>query len=111
MNISALLILVGKADTFLVPCPIRYFTHFDCPGCGFQRSVIALLHGDLATSFALYPPTIPFLLSFFAGIATYIFKTDQNANYLKWLFIITGMIVVVNYMYKIFTHQLHFVAI
>jgi hypothetical protein len=43
----------------LIACPLKQLTGFDCPGCGFQRSVIALFHGDLATSLHLYPATLP----------------------------------------------------
>ncbi|WP_084163697.1 DUF2752 domain-containing protein [Olivibacter sitiensis] len=46
----------------LLPCPFKYFTGHDCPGCGLQRSLLFLLKGDLANSFRLYPATIPLLL-------------------------------------------------
>ena len=29
-------------------CLIRHFAHIPCPSCGSTRSVLALLHGDLA---------------------------------------------------------------
>ena len=38
--------------------------HVDCPGCGFQRSGIALLKGDIGQSLAYYPALIPMLLFF-----------------------------------------------
>ena len=28
-------------------CPVRFFTGLDCPGCGSQRAIHALLHGEL----------------------------------------------------------------
>lgn len=34
----------------LPPCPIRYFLHIDCPGCGATRALYALLHGDLGVA-------------------------------------------------------------
>lgn len=45
-------------------CPFHYFTGFDCPGCGSQRAVFALLHGDLtkaADHNLLLVVTLPFL--------------------------------------------------
>jgi Protein of unknown function (DUF2752) len=29
------------------PCPFKWLTGFDCPGCGNARALHALLHGDL----------------------------------------------------------------
>jgi hypothetical protein len=28
-------------------CPFHYFTGFDCPGCGSQRALYSLLHGNI----------------------------------------------------------------
>src|SRR5712691_1305389 len=54
----------GKSGFFPV-CPFRALTGFACPGCGTARGLHALLHGDLATAFALNPLmvlSLPFLL-------------------------------------------------
>jgi hypothetical protein len=105
--LSALFIFVDKADIFLFPCPIKYFLLFDCPGCGFQRSVIALIGGDFRASFKFYPPTIPFLISAISGISTIILKGNTNAPILKVMYVATGFIIMANYIYKIATHQLY----
>ena len=40
------------SDAWWMPkCPVKFFTGFDCPGCGSQRAIHALLHGDLAGAF------------------------------------------------------------
>lgn len=46
----------------LLPCPFKKLTGYDCPGCGFQRSLLALFCGHFADSLHLYPATIPLLL-------------------------------------------------
>jgi hypothetical protein len=105
--LSALFIFIDKADIFLLPCPIKYLVQLDCPGCGFQRSFIELITGDFSGSFKLYPPTIPFIVSFISGVATTIFKGNTNAKWLKAMYVLTGLIILANYIYKIATHQLH----
>jgi len=35
------------AENFFPPCPFHSFTGFDCPGCGSQRALHALLHGNI----------------------------------------------------------------
>ena len=85
----------------LLPCPFKYLTGIDCPGCGFQRSVIALIQGDLQKSFLLYPAAIPLILFFLYGIADRLFKLD-NENHMikKTVFLINGNIVLISYCVK-----------
>ncbi|SKB45024.1 DUF2752 domain-containing protein [Daejeonella lutea] len=46
----------------LLRCVFKAITGADCPGCGFQRSLIYLIRGDFLSSFAIYPGLIPILL-------------------------------------------------
>ncbi len=32
----------------MIPCPLYTFFHVQCPFCGVQRGLLALLHGDIA---------------------------------------------------------------
>ena len=40
---------------FFPKCIIRSFTGLQCPGCGLQRALHALLHGEIAASFTYNP--------------------------------------------------------
>lgn len=85
----------------LLPCPFKYLTGIDCPGCGFQRSVIALIQGDFQKSFILYPPAIPLILFFLYGIADRLFKLDnEKAVIKKTVFMINGSFVLISYFLK-----------
>ncbi len=50
--VAAIGLLYGNFDpsaTWWMPrCPSKLITGFDCPGCGTQRALHALLHGDVA---------------------------------------------------------------
>ena len=51
--------------TFFPPCPLRYATGLKCPGCGSQRAIHQLFHGNIAGAFAYNPIlviSIPYLL-------------------------------------------------
>ncbi len=65
-----------------LPCIIKKITHFDCPGCGLQRSCIALLKGNAVESFKMYPALIPMLLFFILlKINTkYMFVNPESLN-------------------------------
>ena len=100
--ICSRLLFVSWLQNHLLPCPFKYITGIDCPGCGFQRAVIALIQGNLHKSFLLYPPAIPLLLFFAYGIADKFFRLDNSKNTVKkTFFIITGTIVLVSYGIKI----------
>lgn len=61
---------VNPAEHALIPkCPFKLLTGLDCPGCGFQRAMHALLHGDIAQAigynwFLLF--ALPYLLALLA---------------------------------------------
>lgn len=44
----AVLYAVNPVEHALMPkCPFKLLTGLDCPGCGFQRAMHALLHGNI----------------------------------------------------------------
>ncbi len=85
----------------LLPCPFKYLTGIDCPGCGYQRSVIELLQGNIKQSFILYPPTMPLLLVLIYYVSTKVFKIQQKSIRLKPLLIIVACIIMLSYTIKI----------
>ncbi len=38
------------SDNFFPRCPFLSITGYQCPGCGSQRAIHALLHGDIASA-------------------------------------------------------------
>ncbi len=38
------------SDNFFPRCPFLSLTGYQCPGCGSQRAIHALLHGDIASA-------------------------------------------------------------
>lgn len=49
-------------------CPVKLFFGLDCPGCGFQRALHALLHGKIKEAYNYNPFLFyagPYALSFF----------------------------------------------
>jgi hypothetical protein len=103
------LIFINWLQNHLLPCPFKYITGIDCPGCGFQRSVIQLVEGNFHNSFDLYPATIPLLLFFTYGIADSFFKLDTSKSYIKkTLFVVNGGIILVSYSVKLLHLYSHY---
>ena len=90
----------------MLTCPSKHFFHFDCPGCGLQRSIVALLEGDLAKSLHLYPATMPILFCLIFTALHLKFKFKYGPEIIKGTFIFIALIIVTFYIYKIFTYQL-----
>ncbi len=70
-------------------CPVKMLTGLDCPGCGSQRALHALLTGQFAKAWAFNPAmivAIPLLL--FLGTAPTIARYLPCVNrviYSRWL--------------------------
>ena len=93
-------------EQHMLTCPSKKLFYLDCPGCGLQRSLIALLKGDLAVSWKIYPPSL-FILITLAMLALHlVFQFRHGALLLKIFFIITLSVITVNYIYKVTNHQL-----
>ncbi len=90
----------------LLACPFKLYSGIDCPGCGLQRSILALFRGSFLESFKLYPATIPII---FILVFTFIhLKWDFKfgAQLIKIVFSGIAVIILINYIYKISTYQL-----
>ena len=57
-----------SSSGWVIKCPFKAMTGFDCPSCGNQRLVHALLHGKFIEAFYCNPFTmlsIPYLIPVF----------------------------------------------
>ncbi|WP_158798246.1 DUF2752 domain-containing protein [Pedobacter sp. L105] len=100
--LSAFSFLPGKAEVYLLPCPFKYLTGYDCPGCGFQRALLALFKGNFQESFHFYPPAVPILLTIVISLAANYWWGARSKRLINVLFLITGAVVMVSYVYKFF---------
>src|ERR1700761_6901786 len=98
----SLLDLTNWLQNYLIPCPFKKLTGIDCPGCGFQRSVIALINGNFKQSLYFYPAALPILFTSLFVLLAIKFKVDNYHFIKKTLYIITGAIIMVSYIYKMY---------
>ncbi len=97
----------GWLERNLLSCPFKKYLHIECPGCGMQRSFVALLKGDLQASLSLYPALIPILSMFVFLVLHLRLKYTHGARTLQWLFIFSMAIVVFSYIYKIINGKIY----
>lgn len=89
----------------MLACPSRKYLHMECPGCGMQRSILALLRGHLAQSLHLHPAAIPLLLVFLLLTLHLIFRFRWGGRVLMGLQLSVAIISITFYVYKIVHHQ------
>ncbi len=90
----------------MLSCTFKSYTGVDCPGCGFQRSVLSLFRGDFIESFKLYPPTIPLIILGLFLLLHLKLDFKLGALAIKFMYILVVTMVVINYIYKVYHHQL-----
>ncbi len=90
----------------LLSCPFKALAGIDCPGCGLQRSILALFKGDFMNSFKLYPATIPLIFIVIFTLLHLKMEFEHGARLIKIVYAGVAVIILINYIYKIYTHQL-----
>ena len=87
-------------EKFMLPCVNKKIFGFDCPGCGTQRSLIALFKGDFADAFYFFPAIYTsILLIIFLGLHF----VDRSRNYTNVIIataIGNAAIMIISYIYK-----------
>ena len=87
-------------------CPVKKYVHIDCPGCGMQRSFIALLQGDIVLSLKLHPVTIPLLLFLFYSVLHFLLKFKNGNRVIVYAYLFITILIVSNYIYKIVNNNI-----
>jgi hypothetical protein len=96
--------VIAWLEAHMGTCAFREHTGIECPGCGMQRSIIALLKGDLLESFLLFPALLP-LLGMFVFLAVHlVFKLKHGALVLQILYITNTALILGDFIYKLILH-------
>ena len=91
-------------ESHMGTCSFQEHAGVPCPGCGIQRSIIALLKGDFAESILLFPALLPLFGMFtFLGIHL-VFNLKHGALILKIFYITNAFLIVGSFLYKIIIH-------
>jgi hypothetical protein len=89
----------------MLECHFKSHFGVECPGCGFQRSFLALIQGDFAESIALFPATIPLVMTFVYTGLHLAFRFRHGARNIVWLFSTTAIVMAVSFGIKVFTNS------
>lgn len=84
----------------LFTCFFKSHFGMECPGCGMQRSLIALLNGNIVESLQYHVALIPFLITIILLIVQLITKQVNGGKWVMWAFIITSGITLVQFVIR-----------
>ena len=98
--------IIHWLETNQLLCPVKNYLHIPCPGCGFQTSFIALLKGDIISSFQYHPVTIPLLLFFLFALLQLIFRFRYGNKIIVYSYLFIAVLLLTNYIYKTILYSL-----
>ncbi|MCD6067666.1 MAG: hypothetical protein K0S33_2492 [Bacteroidetes bacterium] len=81
-------------------CSVKSHLGIECPGCGTQRSLIALFRGDIIASIQYHPGVILFLITLIIVGLQIKFNFRNGGTVAMWAFISTVTVTMVNYALK-----------
>ena len=84
-------------DDYLIPCPFKYFTGCNCPGCGIQRSIMKAFNGEFLESFTQHPAGIPIILLAIFFVVNLKMKFSFGNRILNLSIILIGVISIINW--------------
>ncbi|WP_438978199.1 DUF2752 domain-containing protein [Polaribacter sp.] len=88
-------------ENYMLPCFSKTFFGFTCLGCGLQRSLILLIHGDFLSAFKMYPAIFTLILLISFTSINFLKKIKNAPKIISRLAYINLVIIVVNYLIKI----------
>lgn len=98
--------IIHWLEKHMLICPSVRYLHMICPGCGMQRSGIALLKGNIVESLQLYPALLPMMVLCIFTILHLCIKFNHGGKIIITLQTTVVSIVTVHYIYKILNHQI-----
>lgn len=84
----------------LLPCIYKQLFGVSCPLCGFQRSVVLLLQGNVIDSLKMFPPLFLLIFMFCFYLVSFLRKQSVNSKAEKTLWIIVGISLMANAVYQ-----------
>lgn len=85
---------------YMLPCLNKKLFGVDCLGCGIQRSLDLLIHGEFIAAFKMYPAIYTLLIfAVFISINLF-FKVKYGQKIISILAVVNVLIIVISYVIK-----------
>lgn len=95
--------MFADSNDYLLPCLNKKLFGIDCPGCGIQRSIVHLFHGEFTEAFFMYPAIYSLILLAFVFFLHKKFNFTTGKKIIHILAIINVAVIIISYMIKMNT--------
>jgi hypothetical protein len=92
---------VVSPEDYMLPCITKNLFGFECLGCGSQRALSLLLHGEFISAFKMYPSIYTLITLFLLIGINYFVKFKNDSKIISILAIVSISIILVSYIYKL----------
>jgi hypothetical protein len=89
------------AESHMMQCMVLAATGYPCPGCGFQRSLSLLFHGEILASVDIFPALIPFLVCILFLPVHLKFGLRSGHHVITGMVAFTAALMIVNYIVQL----------
>ena len=87
-------------EEYMLPCLNKKLFGFECMGCGLQRSVSLLIHGDFLAAFKMYPAIFTLIPLVVMIGASFLYKFKYSNKIINSLAIATVLIIIISFIIK-----------
>jgi hypothetical protein len=96
---------MASFEQYMLPCLTKTFLGFECPGCGAQRAIAFLFHGEFLLAFKMYPAIYTLIPLFLLLGLNFFFKIKNASKLISILTILSISIIIISYIYKLLQHN------
>ena len=82
--------VISWLNEHMLPCAYKQLFGISCPMCGFQRSLISLLRGDVWGCIVQFPPIVVWVLTIIACIV--LFVKHLMTKKVAWIIVIVNLV-------------------
>ncbi|WP_075342888.1 DUF2752 domain-containing protein [Tenacibaculum agarivorans] len=89
-----------KPENHMLACPNKKLFGVDCPGCGFQRSVIMVSKGEFSNAFQMFPAVYSTLALLLVVGLHFLLKKKITLKLILIIAILNVLILIITYIAK-----------
>lgn len=94
--------MTPELDDYMIPCLNKKLFGMECMGCGLQRSVSLIIHGNFLDAFYMYPAIYTLILFFGVILINAIKPFIYASKLIIVLGILNVIIIVASFIFKTF---------
>ena len=89
-------------EDYLLPCLNKQLFGMECYGCGGQRSLLLLIHGNFKEAFFMFPAIYSLIILLFFLIFNIFYRFEADFKIKMLLIYVNVAIIVIHYTFKLF---------